>query len=969
MHFDDLWLGAHVFGLACTVFLSYVLMQKRKGEFRSFLLMSVLCCITALTGKCFGIMAQNSRELLLALKMEYLGKCFVNFSALVFIVRYSGMQLRKWIFLIFYFVNVIACVMIMTLEHHHLYYKSFSFYVENGVSYFHIVRAPFYYFYMAFLCIEMLLYILICFYNWRKVGRMHPLYKSYFTMGLASVMPLGVLSLQMLGYFKGLDMVPLSICYAVLCTSLAVIFFGLFDVVQDVKDYVFQNVQQGIWLLDDNFKPIYTNVYADTMKKNWDLKELRSLEFQSMLQREKTQINLGNRSYEAYLSPMSDSGQEARYIFMLVDITEVVQQAEIMKELKEKAESANYAKSMFVSNLSHEIRTPMNAIVGMTEILLRDTFNELQTSYLENIQSSGKILLNIINDILDFSKLESGKFQLVEQEYETKELFNDLGMMFMTRIGEKNIALLFDVDLELPKQLIGDSVRLRQMIINLVNNAIKYTEAGFVKLQVKVEQEEDDAVLLRFEIEDSGMGIKEEDKKELFQAFQRVDMLKNNVKEGTGLGLFIVRQLVELMGGSISVDSTYGEGSRFSFVIKQQKVQKHREVMAALPKMYRNKVVTAKLENAYITRYFSKMVRQYGMVYVSWEDLCQNFVTVDICFAESQYYQEIRTIIGTETKLILVHNPVKDFTVQKDADVLKLPIYSLSFIHALQHDKVEKNVKEISKFVAPRAKILLVDDNEMNRKVAVGLLQPLQMQIDTTDNGWKAIQMVRNKKYDLIFMDHMMPELDGVETTQRIRQLEEAYNQAVPIIALTANVIVGMKELFLQAGMQDFVGKPILMPDMLEVLKKWLPEDLIEPVQVTAGKTVETGTAAEIATHPAKEPAGQPVAVEGTSSGANTQSGVESVQTLGVTESEKSADAGETNQESIKKNWSQLCQQLITSAQDYDLLALEDLQKSLQPFASDVTYQETCKKMEVCIVDLDMDTLEQLCREQIQETF
>ena len=404
-------------------------------------------------------------------------------------------------------------------------------------------------------------------------------------------------------------------------------------------------------------------------------------------------------------------------LYLLMENPDIVLMKQIEKE-KQKADEANAAKSSFLSHMSHEIRTPMNAIVGMTEILLRTDMSEEQKEYLNNIKSSGTALVSIINDILDISKIEAGKMELVEDVYDFKAMLNDIHMIIQNRIGEKNIELIYDIDESLQHRLYGDDVRIRQIIINLLNNAVKFTEKGFVKLSIENEIKNEEDVWIRISVSDSGQGIRKEDIQKLFHAFEQVDKKMNRGKEGTGLGLSISSELIRMMGGKLEVKSEYGKGSDFFFSIRQ-------------------KLVSAELE------------------------------------------------------------------------------------------KQEETDAESMNFIAPQANILIVDDNEMNLKVAVGLLAPLQMQIDVAQSGQKALAMVQQKKYHMIFMDHMMPEMDGVETTLQIRQLSDSYYQKVPVIALTANAMKEAEKLFLESGMNGFVAKPIDMRQICKMIYKWLPEELL----------------------------------------------------------------------------------------------------------------------------------------------
>lgn len=402
--------------------------------------------------------------------------------------------------------------------------------------------------------------------------------------------------------------------------------------------------------------------------------------------------------------------------YLLMENPDIALAMEVQKE-KEKADRANAYKSTFLSNMSHEIRTPMNAIVGMTDILLRTELSEEQKDYLLNIKNSGNALVSIINDILDISKIEAGKMELVEGVYDIKKELSDIKMIIENRIGEKPITLCYEIDETLPSRLYGDAVRIRQVIINLLNNAVKFTDEGMITLSVRVERIVEKDVRIRVSVMDTGQGIREEDFTKLFEAFEQVDQEKNAGKEGTGLGLSISNRLIGLMGGKLQVKSTYGEGSEFFFTIYQK---------------------------------------------LAWD-----------------------------------------------------------------MEPEQETVIENYDFTAPDARILLVDDNEMNRKVGLGLLKPFEMQIDVAVDGKKALEMIGGKEYDLILMDHMMPVLDGVEATKRLRQMQGNRYQTVPVIALTANAMKETEKLFFDAGMNDVLTKPIDMGQMCRVLKKWLPEELL----------------------------------------------------------------------------------------------------------------------------------------------
>ena len=528
------------------------------------------------------------------------------------------------------------------------------------------------------------------------------------------------------------------------------------------------------------------------------------------------------------------------YSLLLVDVTEQRRLFMQANEEREKALSAAKSKSDFLSNMSHEIRTPMNAIVGMTEIMMREDLPDETKGYLTNIKNSGAALLSIINDILDFSKIESGKLEIIEDNYEPMSMLSDLSMIFLNRIGEKPVELLYDIDPSLPKTLYGDNIRVRQVITNIANNAIKFTDEGYVRLSMKVENninpEDPTALRLTFAIEDTGQGIKEQDLGKLFGSFSQVDTKKNRKKEGTGLGLAISKSLVERMGGHITVTSIYGEGSIFKFDIIQHRVSE--EAAAEVRGDNGKQKVSGVFASRNTAHDLEVLCRQYDIAYIPFDDVLAGKAVPDIVFCDSTTHRQYDSFLcsadGTaKMRHVILKNPMTEETDSKEFSLNK-PLYSLNFCQILNHDTVtafETHAETID-FIAPEAKILVVDDNDMNLKVARGLLAPLQMTIDTATSGKEALEMITDGSYDIIFMDHMMPEMDGIECTKYIRERDSDYMKTVPVIALTANAVAGAKEEFLAAGMDDFVPKPIEMTTICAKIKAFLPREKVKKQKV-----------------------------------------------------------------------------------------------------------------------------------------
>lgn len=430
-------------------------------------------------------------------------------------------------------------------------------------------------------------------------------------------------------------------------------------------------------------------------------------------------------------------GYESHFCMDVFSIANQLATAFRTSDLIVQLEHATKAKSDFLANMSHEIRTPLNAVLGMNEMILRESEEEQILEYAAHIHNSGNTLLSLINEILDMSKIESGKMEIVPVDYEPSTLLLDLYNMILPRAQKKNLSFVMDAALDLPRELHGDDVRIRQIITNLLTNAVKYTTEGTVTFRIQWEAVDKDNGALLVEVSDTGMGIREEDMDKLFSNFQRLDQEKNRNIEGTGLGMGITVKLLEMMNSSLKVQSVYGEGSVFSFRLIQQ-------------------------------------------------------------------------VVNGE--------PLGDFKQQ-----------------------ITQNIKEIKKYkgklTAPEAKILVVDDNEMNRIVIRNLLKITQVDLTTLESGRACLASVEKEDYHLIFLDHMMPDMDGIETMQHLREYwHKSGKKAVPVIILTANAIAGAKEMYLKQGFDDYLSKPIDAGRLEEMLLTYLPQELIKEGEVSFPK-------------------------------------------------------------------------------------------------------------------------------------
>lgn len=671
------------------------------------------------------IFSKTKDAALVATKIEYVGSSLVVVFYMMFIRYYCGHKENKFFERILLVCSLLVVILVWTTPLHNFYYKSIDFQPGNGRYHLVLEYGPGFYFYMLFVVfIPWCIVVGTLFYAAKK-ERDIKRKKNLYCIILGTSVTLIIFVAYVFGFFNGYDPTPVTMSIAL---SLMVIFIWNrkdYDLTKAAANNILNALNDGVITLDQEFRIIGYNSKAKVIFP--DIETYQSIDAVSnsviqYLNGEKNEdLVIEDRYYEEHVSELKDVDGDIRgYTILFTDITDTVEYIKNINLMREKAEEANKAKTAFLANMSHEIRTPMNAVVGLSELIIEESRGRKMYDYACDIKSAALNLLSIINNILDLSKVEAGKMELVNDNYYVQILVKDTLNMVKVAAANKGLQIKVDLSEDIPYQMYGDEGRIRQILINLLGNAIKFTKFGCVELSISGEYIGTDAYEVCFKVKDTGIGIKKEDLEHIYEVFRQLDMNINRKNEGTGLGLAITRSLVQLMDGSIDVESEYGKGTTFTIKIKQ-------------------KVVDSKtIKEMPITR----------------EDI-----------------QQI------------------------DRRMFKCEGY----------------------------RVFVVDDNLINRKIVVKMLEDYGFEVTEVDSGMKAIEFAEKNQYDMILMDHMMPELDGLETTKIIRARCEM-NKDTIIIALTANAIEGAKEMYLSNGFQDFLAKPFERIQLHEVLNKWIPD-------------------------------------------------------------------------------------------------------------------------------------------------
>lgn len=701
------------------------LLWQKPSRGKVFLVMGMAVAMVQCLGYIMEINASSLGEAMYGVRTEYLGSAYVVYFAFFFVCEICDVKLPSFLRWGLFIVQTFIFIAVFTNDYHHLYYRDIAFVEEGLYSHITFTRGPIYWLFMFNIVVGLLSVSYIAIYSYRRMGKKRQVQVKAIIFALQ--IPVISLFLYLLGFTGGYDLMPLAVIVGLTICVVNVLRYNIFGLQEDAKEMVVDTLGDCMIVADKNYYYITSNQSANklfpSLAEKGRMEEFgqqESLILELFSEGKTKEIALGENRYQVRVIELKDNWQKNGYLLILQDITESYNYIMKLEELRFSAEQASRAKSEFLANMSHEIRTPMNAILGMNEIMIHNGLDRDNLKYAKDIEGSGRALLSIINNILDFAKIESGKMEIIEEAYEMQMVLRNIVSMFTVRMMDLPIDFNVHVDETIPRKLLGDQVRVRQILNNILGNAVKFTKKGSIALDVSWERNGSRALMI-IKVTDTGIGIRKEDLEKIFLSFQQVDTRKNHFVEGTGLGLAITRDILKMMGGNITIESTYGKGSTFRMYFEQE-------------------------------------------------------ILDDSPMGALDYEGE-----GSDS-------PPAEFQV-KDG------------------------------------RVLLVDDNKVNFRVAVGLLKPYGVRTDTAESGKECLEKVREISYDIIYMDHMMPELDGVDTLKLLRESEDTINREVPVVALTANAVRGMEEFFLSAGFAGYISKPVSGQDLGDSLQRFLPRE------------------------------------------------------------------------------------------------------------------------------------------------
>lgn len=726
----DVVVTAQIVGIVLTVLAIVLVVHMEATNVQKLMSYFMIAVLVENCANLCELLAKEPREAMVAIKMQYLGITLVPVFFAQFIFAYCNRKEPKRVLWTITAVAGGIITMVWTNDYHHLFYKSSSFVEGRDYSYFVFEYGPaFWLFMVVCVIVPFVLAFSVLFraflYETKLKKKMHYIYFCFLGM-----IPLVAFMMRAKHLMVEYDFVPMIMSFLL---SIVVIFVWsrrTYDLSRIADRTVLYEIQDGSIFLDDekrivSFNPMAAQIFEglneDLIGKNID--NIKTFPHDIVVIEGKNEFAIGDAYYEVHNRFVKDkAGELLGYVLLIIDITETKKHIEESEEMRVKAEAASIAKSAFMATMTHEMRTPMNAIVGLAELIKEESRGRKVYQFACDIKDASSKLLDIFNDVWDISSVEAGKMKSETKEYSLKAFMVDVQCYMKDKLKDSKVIFTEIVDDDLPNGYFGDIGHIRQVLDNILDNALKFTKKGKITLIVDGKEVSNNQMMLQFTVKDTGIGIKESDLQKIFYNFEQVDTGVTRSVDGTGLGLSVAKNLTEMMGGTITVDSVYGRGSNFSICITQ-------------------------------------------------------------------------TVVD-HTKYIDVTDDMLD-----DGEQERL-------------------------FIAPECRILVVDDNLINRKVVIGLLKAYQCKVDEAASGFEALDLVKKNRYDIILMDHMMPELDGVETTRFIRT-DCGENGKIPVvIALTANATTGIREFFLENEFQDYVTKPVDRVLFHRVLLKWIPKEM-----------------------------------------------------------------------------------------------------------------------------------------------
>lgn len=719
-----------------TIFAAMVLLMAGGGAREQKFMCYFLCgTLVQNVGYLIELTAPTMEAALAAVKMEYLGSTFLPLCYCGFIFCYCYQRPPEILFRVLAAMDFVGLAFIMFLDRHPWFYSSVQWLEDAGH---HYLELEYGWLYPITTVTRIFLPYLLSI--WALVRTLRAtsdpaLKKQYASFLVISALPMAALLIYALKVVNIYDVTPMTFGLSVSLVAILVWSRRNYDFSRVAADAVLDSMADGVVAVDEQDRLVsYNRAAAEIFPQ---LKEVRVGEqvkdpqgyWRALMDEGVARtLELNGRFYESHAKQITASdGRVEGHVILVLDITDTRNYIDEIVRVREQAEKANMAKSEFLANMSHEIRTPMNAIIGLSDIIMEESQGQKVFSHAKDVQAAAQSLLAIINDILDLSKVEAGRMEMVLTEYHIGDLAGEVTGMMDMAASQRGLILKSEFDPEIPCRYRGDEGRIKQILINLLNNAVKFTREGSVKLSVTGRPGEDpDTELLVFSVEDTGCGIRKEDQVKIFEDFKQVDSKRNRSVEGTGLGLSIVKRLVDLMGGTIELESEYEAGSTFTVTIPQR-------------------------------------------------------------------------IVDPRPLSQAPHVP-------------------------------ERQARRVETFTAPGFRVLVVDDNAVNRRVATGFLNPYGFQIAEAESGPEAIELVRSRPFDLIFMDHMMPGMDGIEATRIIRRDCGKNGRDAAIVALTANAMEGVRDKFLENGFDDFIAKPLDRQALGELLLRWVPAERRQPL-------------------------------------------------------------------------------------------------------------------------------------------